>query len=172
VRPTGIAAQQLNNTLGQLFDSSAPPAPVPVPAPAPVPAPLPVLNAVPEPAAFAPHYHPNGNGDLPVPFPASAETTPAPLPAQPWPQAPAPHKASTPVPAWRPPVVPTVVDSPFAISDEPLTNSPSLPQAPAPFTFLKSNGDHFAPAVEATPPPPDPLDDTLLPWMQPVRGRS
>src|SRR6188474_2850061 len=39
--------------------------------------------------------------------------------------------------------------------------------APAPFNFLASDGGHFTP-VTSKVPGFDPLDDTPLPWMQPV----
>jgi hypothetical protein len=155
VRPAGIAAQQLNSTLEQIFETAA---------------------AAPAPPADNGQSYQNGNGHHPVSFPVSHETTtvPASQPPQSWPPVPAPvltkvNPGTASVPAWRPPAEKPY--SPFAISEDPLTPPPAAPPAPAPFTFLKNDGEHFAPAVEA-PPVADPLDDTLLPWTQPARGRS
>ena len=50
--------------------------------------------------------------------------------------------------------------SPFGISDAPLTSPPGALLEPVPFTFLKHDGDHFSHT--------DPLDDDLVPWMQPI----
>jgi hypothetical protein len=42
-----------------------------------------------------------------------------------------------------------------------------MPVQPAPFTFLAAEGDHFTPFAPEGPAI-DPLEDTTLPWMQPV----
>ena len=55
--------------------------------------------------------------------------------------------------------------SPFGIADTPLYAPPGAPQEPAPFTFLKNEGGQFSPPP---PAPGDPLDDSIMPWMQPV----
>lgn len=62
----------------------------------------------------------------------------------------------------NPPQVPA--PSPFAVSDTPVYAPPGAPQQPAPFTFLKRDGDHFALAQPAE----DSLDDAVPPWMQPI----
>jgi hypothetical protein len=163
-RPSGMAAQQLSTALQDVFE--APTAPV---APAPLPTP---------PAPAAPAYT-NGNGH---PYAAPAQPVYAAQPAPPAYQAtpPAsPFAMITPgqFPQHTAPVrqqsIPAAPSSPFAVSLTPLM-SPGEPQSPpAPFTFLKNEGDHFTPM---TPPPApagyDPLDDTPMPWMQPVGGRN
>lgn len=165
-RPSGMAAQQLSTALQDVFEAPAAPA-----APAPLPTP---------PAPAAPAYT-NGNGH---PYAAPAQPVYAAQPApQAYPAAPpaSPFEMITPgqFPQHTAPVrqqsIPAAPapSSPFAVSPTPLM-SPGEPQSPpAPFTFLKNEGDHFAPM---TPPPApagyDPLDDTPLPWMQPVGGRN
>jgi hypothetical protein len=60
--------------------------------------------------------------------------------------------------------------SPFAIADSPLTGPAFADGEPAPFTFLKAEGDHFTP-VSAPGASAGDLDDLSLPWMQPVGAR-
>lgn len=131
-RPSGAAAQQLNDLLSGAFAEPAlPPSP---------------LNSGWQ------------NSPSPVPQPGQG-TTPAsaPVPAlPPEPMLPAAQRQYIPAQAPAP--------SPFGISDAPLHAPPGAPQQPAPFTFLKQDGDHFVPAQPAA----DPLDDSVLPWMQPI----
>ncbi|HWB01569.1 MAG TPA: hypothetical protein VG796_01010 [Verrucomicrobiales bacterium] len=195
-RPEGAVAQQLSNALSEVFETPGTlPATAdnkqangPVPARAattPVPLPFkvaaataPVPVSTPDKSAAEPLPARIATTPVPLPFKATAPTAPVPVPPASA-TGPVPVKAAAataPVPPWRPPVLtpPDSADaasSPFAISDGPLTGPAGEPSAPAPFTFLKSNGDSFAPEVDSSPLT-DPLDDTILPWMQPSRGRN
>ncbi len=111
----------------------------------------------------------------PVSVVANGEHPAPPEPALPRIAAPATPLDAAPVmppppPAARPQVpAPEVVYSPFAVSSTPLTSPEGLPREPVPFTCLKNNGDHFVPDASAPPESTyDPLDDTVLPWMQPL----
>lgn len=201
-RPEGAVAQQLSNALSEVFETpGAPLLPATAPAPAdnrsatgpvparavttPVPLPFkataataPVPVSTPDKSAAEPLPARSATTPVPLPFKATAPTAPVPVPPAPA-TGPVPVKAAAPtapVPPWRPPVLtpPDSADaasSPFAISDGPLTGPAGEPSEPAPFTFLKNNGDSFAPEVDSSPMT-DPLDDTILPWMQPSRGRN
>jgi hypothetical protein len=196
-RPEGAVAQQLSNALSEVFETPGTPtlpatadnksatgpvparaATTPVPLPFKVAATAPVPVSTPDKSAAEPLPARIATTPVPLPFMATAPTAPVPVPPAPA-TGPVPVKAAAataPVPPWRPPVLtpPDSADaasSPFAISDGPLTEPAGEPTAPAPFTFLKSNGDSFAPEVDSSPLT-DPLDDTILPWMQPSRGRN
>jgi hypothetical protein len=145
-RPNGAAAQSLTDALAGAFGGNE------------APAPQPYMNGRSAHAA----------GSVPAmesPF-ALAEPPAAEVRAPAFPQS---------------PFLPPTAGSPFALADETLTQAAaaSVPQ-PAPFTFLKPLGDHFAPIAGVPAPLPaaapaaaayDALEDTPLPWMQPVGGR-
>jgi hypothetical protein len=57
--------------------------------------------------------------------------------------------------------------TPQSESDGLPTSCSGMPPATAPFTFLHNDGDTFVP-INSDGKPFDPLDDTTLPWMQPV----
>ena len=138
-RPSGRAAQELSSALNQVFE--------------PVP-----------PAS-------SGNGY------ASSGFNPAPATTIPSPRAAAPESPFQPVPAISiPPAAPRTpaapaetAFSPFAVSSVPLATPDGMSGAPEPFTFLNSNADYFQPDQDSVPAGTyDPLDDTALPWMQPL----
>lgn len=94
-----------------------------------------------------------------------------------------PHPSNIPsqaVPIPVPPVAPRTqipapesIYSPFAVSSAPLEAPEGVPGEPAPFTFLTNNSGHFETAVPAMPAKAyDPLDDTTLPWMQPLAAHA
>lgn len=166
-RPSGAAAQQLSSALNDVFVApSAPPA-------------APVAPVAPEPYA---NGHTNGHypgySHAPVAAPVP-ETVPV------FPPPPRPQSSVSPFDLVQSPVLPPPPvhrqqsplpehhTSPFAVSDSPLSSPGGLPLPPAPFTFLKSEGDGFTPVAQSPATPGyDPLDDTPLPWMQPVGGRA
>ncbi len=82
------------------------------------------------------------------------------------------HPPAPPMPPARTqPQMPESVYSPFAVSSAPLSAPEGRPDEPVPFTFLMNNGGQFKPAPAPEPMGAyDPLDDTVLPWMQPLRG--
>jgi len=160
---------------------TAPTAPAPAPFPAPPP-PAPPLRSS-EPAA-----EPRRRFARPSTMAAQQlnevlkdafTQPPAPVPSPGWqngPAAPAPAPLSQTAPvspaASAPPATRSqfgpaapqpAAPSPFGISESPLTAPPGVPQVPAPFSFLKNDGNHFVPAV-----PGDSLDSEILPWMQPI----
>ena len=82
------------------------------------------------------------------------------------------HPPAPPMPPPRTqPPMPESVYSPFAVSSAPLSGPDGRPDEPVPFTFLTNNGGQFSPAPAPEPMGAyDPLDDTVLPWMQPLRS--
>lgn len=163
-RPAGVAAQELNTTLNEAFEA---------------PAPSPNGNG---------HSYGNGKGSndqQAAPFAASLDPgmqRPAILPRQSGVQQRGAvpvspfglvHFSPAPTPASHPPIYDHQTDSSqFAVAGGPLTSPPpGMPAVPAPFTFLESQGDHFAPLTSRSPVY-DSLDDTPLPWMQPLGGQN
>jgi hypothetical protein len=57
--------------------------------------------------------------------------------------------------------------SPFGVSETPLSAPPGVPQVPAPFTFLRNDGEHFAPST-----PGDSLEPESPPWLQPIGSQA
>ena len=111
-----------------------------------------------------------GYGAPPVPLPPRAPVADSPfhavtaIPAPPLPPPPAPRPQAH---------GPDSVYSPFAVSGAPLSSPGGMPAEPVPFTFLANNGNQFEPAPVSGPPGTyDSLDDTALPWMQPLSGSA
>ena len=162
---------------------SFPPRPEPLMAPAakttPMPPPAPVLPVFEAPAPAAPRKkfaRPSG-------LAAQQLTTALHEVFEPAPPAPAnngyvsnghppaPPLPPTMAPPRTQPPMPESVYSPFVVSSAPLSAPEGRPDEPVPFTFLTNSGGQFKPAPAPEPMGAyDPLDDTVLPWMQPLRG--
>ena len=105
-----------------------------------------------------------GNGAPPAPLPPRTPLADSPFHAMPAMPAP-PPALRTQAP------VPDSVYSPFAVSSAPLSSPDGRPDEPVPFTLLMNKGAQFEPAPVSAPVGLyDPLDDTALPWMQPLSG--
>jgi hypothetical protein len=146
-RPSPATAQELNQVLQEAFAPAPAPAPPSVPPPA-APVAHPSVPAWQQTPAYA---VPGSNGHH-----APPQAPPAPAASA----VPASARQTAP----QHPFTPPVSSSPFAIADTPLYAPPGAPQEPAPFTFLKNEDGHFSPA----PPSGDPLEEGIMPWMQPV----
>jgi hypothetical protein len=57
--------------------------------------------------------------------------------------------------------------SPFGVSESPLSAPPGVTQVPAPFTFLRNEGEHFTPST-----PDDSLEPESPPWLQPIGSQA